>query len=201
MKKIIGSIVAAILVVTQALLPLTNDAIGLGYRLLIALAFLLFWILYILFADQIEYFICRNILGRELVHKTREQKYNDFYNDIEPECRLINDGLNQRIENEFVKNVLFHKWCKVINFILDYCCIANKKIDYDVVCYESETYVADFRKIKIDPLYIKEIILVLNQFCVLNYNILKNYPDIKEQIKRLKRINAIFNVNDNQFNL
>ena len=199
MKKIISSVIAAILVLFQAFLPLNDGSIGIWQRIIVASIFLLFWIIYIVFSDKIEYFISKIIFHKDLEYKNPKQKYDDFYSKIIPFCSTLNDNVAVIPIEEFQKHSIYNMWCYVINFILTDCCKSCYTIDNTIVCTNNEAFVADFRSYKIDPNYIQSIIKLLNQFLIFKVDIINEYQDADQQIKHLVEINKIFAVNDKKF--
>lgn len=199
MKKIISSVIAAILVLFQAFLPLNDGSIEFWHRIIIASIFLSFWIIYIIFSDKIEYFISKIIFHKNLVYKTPKQKYDEFYSKIISFCSTLNDNVAVIPVEEFQKHSIYSMWCYVINFILIDCCKSRYTIDNTIVCTDNETFVADFRSYKIDPNHIQSIIKLLNRFLIFKVAIINEYKDADQQIKHLEEINKIFAVNDKEF--
>ena len=161
-----------------------------------AILFLCIWILYIVHSEQIVYFICKSLLGRDVENKSRKQKYIEFYNEIVPACKSINDRIDKKDISDFEMSFLYNSWCNTISFILDDCCISRMKVDSKIIFDEHEASVADFRKFKIDKKYIDDIILLLNSFISSKENDLTIYDDLNEQKGRLKNIYNIFMAED-----
>lgn len=163
-KNAVPAIIGILFTMVQAFLPLSDTAVSLNDRVILALCFSVLWILYAFFAGPIENWILRSCLGKHTQKRTSKEKIDYFHNTIVNLAVSLYEVKVDENTDFFVRNVHYNNWCEVIDFILMDCCCTGDIIDNSVVTSRSQRYAGSQRHRSIDVLYLKSIVDVLYKF-------------------------------------
>ena len=193
MNKTISAIIGIIFAIVQAFLPLTEEGISIKHRLLSASTFALIWIIYTVFAEKIEVFICRSVLGRSLHKKDSNEKIEHFHNRIVP---LVYSIQKAHIQNDdFTKQYYYHNWCEIIDFIIMECCKKDGAIDDSTVSVGNKRFAKSFKTRHIDIFYLNSIVDILLKFNNNNKEFISHEIDYSHYMENLKIITKTVQTN------
>lgn len=194
MKKIISAVIGTIFVIVQAFLPLAEVALPLSHRITLALGLISIWILYTVFSDQIDNFICRSVFGRSLQKKGKDEKIKDFCEKIIPNTQILQKVTLCDKDNNFTKYYYYYNWCEIVDFIAMNCCKRDKYIDRTIIAIGCWRYANTFHR-KVDISYLDSVIEVLSEFAKKNHMIISNNVDYLRYIKQLETVENIVKAN------
>ena len=194
MKKVISAVIGAVIVIVQGGLSLVIDINSLSHQIPLVIGLISVWIWYVVCSDQIEEFICRSVLGRNLQNKTKSEKIEEFTEKIIPNTQKLQSIRLDDQDNDFTKYHHYYNWCEIIDFVAMNCCKRNKYIDCEIIATGSRRYSNIFHR-KIDILYLNSVTEVLREFANKNELIISNNMDYLRYTKQLEMVENIIKDN------